>query len=156
VAKNTAGRRGRPGPLGHPGKAGPAGPRGKEGPQGKPGKPGAQGKRGEAGPQGKPGVQGERGPRGEAGPPGQLPSIDQVMPWLQMLFEAWDDYRLKRQREAFEIAERDAATHKAMAEYDHDEVLFEEHDDDGERRDKDKRDKKKDKKRRKDKKKHRK
>ena len=83
-----------------------------------------------------------------------MPSIEQVLPWLHQLFEAWEDYKLKHLREAIETAERDAATHEAMAEHDHDEVLFEEGDEDGgERRKKDKRDKKKDKKRRKDKKK---
>ena len=96
------------------------------------------------GPQGKPGVQGERGPRGEAGPPGQLPSIDQVVPWLHQLFEAWEDYKLRRQREAIEAAERESATREAMAEYEHDEVLFEEGDEeDGHRRKKDKKHKNK-------------
>ena len=54
-------------------------------PIGKPGKVGPQGKRGEMGPQGKPGAQGKPGP---AGPAGQMPSIDQVMPWLHLVFEA--------------------------------------------------------------------
>ena len=122
------------------GRRGPEGRRGKPGPQGKPGAPG------KPGPQGKRGEMGERGPRGEAGPPGQLPSIDQVMPWLHRLFEAWEDYKLKRQREAIEAAERESVTREAMAEYEHDEVLFEQGDEeDGPR-------KKKDKKRKKDKK----
>lgn len=132
MAKNAAGQRG---------PAGPPGPRGQPGPHGKPG------------------VQGERGPRGEMGPPGQLPSIDQVMPWLHQLFEAWEDYKRKRQREAIEAAEQESATRQAMAEYEHDEVLFEEDEDGDDRKKKDKKrkDKKdKDKKHKKDKKKHRK
>jgi hypothetical protein len=145
VANDSAGRRGLPGPQGHPGRPGPAGPRGKPGPDGKVGKAGPQGPRGEAGPQGKPGVQGEKGPRGEPGPPGQLPSIEQVMPWLHLLFDAYEDYKRTREQEAVESAERDAATQRAFAEQDHDEVLFDEGDNEGrdkKRRKKDKKDKK--------------
>ena len=65
MANDTAGRRGPPGPQGHPGRPGPEGKRGKPGPEGKPGKAGPQGARGEAGPQGKPGAPGEKGPRGD-------------------------------------------------------------------------------------------
>jgi hypothetical protein len=74
-----------------------------------------------------------------------LPSIEQVLPWLHLLFEAWEDYKLKRQREAIEAAERDTKTQEALAEHDHDAVLFDDDDEDDDRR------KKKDKKRRKDK-----
>jgi hypothetical protein len=73
-----------------------------------------------------------------------LPSIEQVLPWLHLLFEAWEDYKLKRQREAIEATERDAKTQEALTEHDHDAVLFDDDDDDDRR-------KKKDKKRRKDK-----
>jgi Collagen triple helix repeat (20 copies) len=124
VANQTIGRRGPPGPQGHPGRAGPEGARGKPGPVGK---PGPQGKRGEAGPQGKPGVQGEKGPRGEAGPPGQLPSIEQVMPWLNLLFDAYEDYKRQREREAIEAAEREASTQAALTEPNDD--MFDEADD---------------------------
>jgi hypothetical protein len=92
--------------------------------QGKPGKQGTQGNRGEPGPQGKQGVQGEKGPRGEPGPAGQLPSIEQVLPWLHQLFDAYEDHKRQREREALEGAERDAATQRAFAEQDRDEVLF--------------------------------
>jgi hypothetical protein len=34
-----------------------------------------------------------------------LPSIDQIMPWLHLVFDAWEDYRQTRLREA---QERDA------------------------------------------------
>jgi len=34
-----------------------------------------------------------------------LPSIEQVMPWLHMIFDAWEDYRRQRQQE---VAEREA------------------------------------------------
>jgi hypothetical protein len=60
------------------------------------GKPGPQGKRGEAGPQGKPGPQGKAGP---AGPPGRLPTIDEMMPWMNLVFEAWQDYKHTRKLE---------------------------------------------------------
>ena len=80
--------------------------------------------------QGKPGVPGEKGPRGEAGPPGQLPSIEQVMPWLHLLFDAYEDYKRQREREAIEAAEREASTQAALAE--HDDMFDEE--DDGEHR----------------------
>jgi hypothetical protein len=88
------------------------------GPQGKAGKAGPQGKRGEAGPQGKAGAPGEKGPRGEAGPPGQLPSIDQVMPWLHLLFDAYEDYKRQREREAIEAAEREANAQAALDDID--------------------------------------
>jgi hypothetical protein len=76
------------------------------------------------------------------------------MPWLHRLFDAWEDYKRQRQREAIEAAEHEANTFAAMAEFGNDE-LFEE-DEDGEghakaRRKKfkhDKKDKKKDKKKR--------
>jgi hypothetical protein len=43
-----------------------------------------------------------------------LPSIEQVMPWLHLIFDAWEDHRKMREREA---AERDAqaAEHEALA-----------------------------------------
>lgn len=66
--------------------------------------------------QGKAGPQGAAGPRGEAGPPGQpgrLPSIEQVMPWLHMIFDAYEDYKKTREREA---AEREALA--AIESYD--------------------------------------
>jgi hypothetical protein len=121
--------------------------------QGNPGKPGPQGKRGEPGPQGNSGVQGEKGPRGEAGPTGQLPSIEQVLPWLHRLFEAYEDYKRQRVHDALETAERDAATQRAFAEQDHNEVLFDEGDGD---EDRDRKRKKKDKKDKKHKRKDRK
>jgi hypothetical protein len=90
-------------------------------------------------------VTGEAGPRGEPGPPGQLPSIEQVMPWLQMLFDAWEDFKRQREFEATEIAEREAITHQALAMDDHDMSGDDEDDDEKERRKKKKRDKKKNK-----------
>ena len=106
--------------------------------------------------QGKPGIEGEKGPRGEAGPPGQLPSIDQVLPWLHLLFDAYEDHKRRRESEAMENAERDATTQLAFAEQDHDEVLFDDADGDEDRdrkRKKNKKDKRDKKHRRKDKKK---
>jgi len=118
---------------------------------GPPGKPGPQGKRGEAGPQGKPGARGEAGPRGEPGPAGQLPSIEQMIPWLHSLFEAFEDYRRERQFNDHETAERDASTQAALTEHDFADMFVDEELEDEERRKKKK--KKKDKKK-KDKKKN--
>ena len=94
-------------------------------------------------------MRGEAGPRGEPGPPGQLPSIEQVMPWLHLLFDAWEDYRRRREREASEAAEHEASTFAAMAMDEHDEMFDEEGDGDKEHRKK-----KKKKKHRKNKDKH--
>jgi hypothetical protein len=44
--------------------------------------------------------------------PGELPSIEQVMPWLHLVFDAWEDYKRTREREA---AEREAAEREALA-----------------------------------------
>jgi hypothetical protein len=99
-------------------------------------------------------VQGEKGPHGEPGPAGQLPSVDQVLLWLHQLFDAYEDYKRRREHEAIEIAERDATTQLALAEQDHDEVLFEGDDDeegDRKRKKKDKKHKHRDKKDKKDK-----
>jgi hypothetical protein len=111
-------RPGKPGPRGQAGAQGKAGVQGKPGPQGK---AGPQGARGEAGPQGKPGeqgkpgLQGAAGPRGEAGAPGQLPSIEQVMPWLHLIFDAWEEHRQARERDARETALHEKAEQEAIA-----------------------------------------
>jgi hypothetical protein len=41
-----------------------------------------------------------------------LPSIEQVMPRLHLMFDAWEDYKRTREREA---AEREAAEREALA-----------------------------------------
>jgi hypothetical protein len=87
--------------------------------------------RGAAGVQGKPGVQGEKGPRGEPGPAGQLPSLEQVMPWLHLVFDAYEDYKRKREQEAIELLEtaaREASTHAALVEHASDDVFEEDED----------------------------
>jgi hypothetical protein len=94
-------------------------------------------------------VRGDAGPRGEPGPPGQLPSIEQVMPWLHLLFDAFEDYKRQREREALEAAEREASVHDALALDEHGEASDDYGDDDDEEHRK-----KKKKKNRKDKKKH--
>jgi hypothetical protein len=38
-----------------------------------------------------------------------LPSIEQVLPWLEQLFDAWDERRRQREHEAAERAALDAA-----------------------------------------------
>src|SRR5579883_1798121 len=147
--RGKQGAPGRPGPQGHPGKRGADGARGKPGPQGKagpPGKPGPQGPRGEPGPQGKVGPQGAPGPRGEAGPPGQLPSIEQVMPWLHLIFDAYEDYRKQREQEAADRAAQEAREREAMKVFEDEDLV--DHgdgfDEDGEgKRGKKKKDKKK-------------
>jgi hypothetical protein len=90
------------------------------------------------GPQGKPGVKGEAGPRGEPGPPGQLPSIEQVMPWLHLLFDAWEDYKRQRELEAFEATQHEANVHEALAADEHGD-MFDDDEDDKEHRKKKKR-----------------
>ena len=105
--QGSQGKPGKPGPQGHPGRPGPEGPRGKAGPQGPQGRRGDEGLAGKAGPRGEAGPAGPPGPpgpRGEAGPPGALPSIEQVMPWLHLLFEAFEDYRQQKERAAGERA----------------------------------------------------
>jgi len=90
------------------------------------------------------GPQGPAGPQGEPGPPGQLPSIDQVLPWLHLIFDAWEDYKKTREQEA---AER-AALEEAFRTPEH-------FDDDGHEKKKKKHKKDKDKKKHKHKDKHR-
>jgi hypothetical protein len=97
-------------------------------------------------------VRGEAGPRGEPGPPGQLPSIEQVMPWLHLLFDAWQDYKRQRECEAAEATKHEARVHEALAEHDHGEMSDGDEDED----DKERKRKKKKNKRRKDKNKHKK
>jgi len=92
---------------------------------------GLPGKQGEAGAQGKPGAQGPagpQGPRGEQGPPGQLPAIEQVLPWLEQLFDAWDERRRQREHEAAERAALEAAVHEVG---DHDAFADDESEDGG-------------------------
>ncbi|AMN40780.1 hypothetical protein [Rhodoplanes sp. Z2-YC6860] len=57
-----------------------------------------------------------QGPRGEPGPQGALPSIEQVMPWLHLIFEAWEDYKAQRDLERIrqEEAERQQALEAAQ------------------------------------------
>src|ERR1700757_4358203 len=112
ATRGRPGPPGRPGPQGHPGRQGPEGPRGKPGPQGKAGPRGA---RGEQGPAGK---AGPAGAGGEPGLPGELPSIDQVLPWLHLIFEAWEDYKQKKEREAAEREMHDQMVQEAVSESD--------------------------------------
>jgi hypothetical protein len=156
VAGASVARRGPPGPQGPRGKQGERGrpgPQGKAGLQGKRGEPGPQGKAGEQGPVGKPGPQGPPGPRGEQGPAGQLPSIDQVMPWLQMLFEAWEDYRRQREQEAAEREALAAQQREALSIFENADISNGNFDDDEHRKEK-KHKKRKDKKGKKDREKH--
>jgi hypothetical protein len=75
--------------------------------------------------------------RGEAArrarPARSLPSIEQVMPWLHLLFDAWEDYKRMREREA---ADRDAADRVAMAVAEHGDGSDDPDDDEGHRKDK--------------------
>jgi hypothetical protein len=117
------------------GRAGPQGPRGAAG------KAGPQGKRGEVGPQGKPGPQGAPGPRGEQGPPGSLPPIDEVMPWLHQVFEAFEDYRRQREREAAEREELASQQREALKIFENADLTDDDIEEDG--RGKKKKDKRK-------------
>ncbi len=125
------------GPQGKPGPIGKAGPPGKPGPQGKLGEAGPRGAAGPQGPLGPQGPAGPQGPRVEPGPPGQLPSIEQVLPWLDQLFDAWDERRRQREREA---AERDALE---AAVQETGEAIVDDESDDGEDHKKTKKKKKK-------------
>ena len=73
-----------------------------------------------------------------------------MIPWLQSLFAAWEDYRRERQFNDHETAEREASTQAALTEHDFADMFVDEELEDEERRKKKK--KKKDKKK---KKKHR-
>jgi hypothetical protein len=66
-----------------------------------------------------------------------LPSIDQVMPWLHLLFDAYEDYKRQREREAIEAAEREASTLAALTEYN-DDMFAGEDDDEHRKKKKDK------------------
>ena len=52
--------------------------------------------------------------RGEAhpaaGPSTELPSIEEVMPWLHLVFDAWEDYRAQKAHEADERMRREIAS----------------------------------------------
>jgi Collagen triple helix repeat (20 copies) len=149
VANESASRQGRAGPQGRPG------PQGQRGPQGPQGKPGLQGKRGEPGPQGKPGPQGPAGPRGEPGPPGQLPSIEEIRPWLHMIFDVWEEYRQTRERETAEREAMAVFERAVLNDEEGDPFMFsDESGDDVEHRRKDKKDRKKHKHKHRDKEKH--
>jgi hypothetical protein len=45
-----------------------------------------------------------------------LPSIEQVMPWLHLIFEAWEDYRRKRAEEDEERARQELAATEIAGE----------------------------------------
>jgi len=70
------------------------------------------------------------------------------MPWLHLLFDAWEDYQRRRQSETLEAHAHEASVHEALAEGDHGD-LSDDDEDDEKRRKKKKDKKKKDKKRKK-------
>ncbi|KAJ8138391.1 hypothetical protein OY671_008396, partial [Metschnikowia pulcherrima] len=74
---------------------------------------GAQGARGAEGPQGKQGPVGAQGPRGEQGPPGRSRSFEEVLPWSETIFDAWEEHRRTREQEAKEREEQEAAARHA-------------------------------------------
>jgi hypothetical protein len=55
-----------------------------------------------------------------------LPSIEQVLPWLDQLFDAWDERRRQREREAAEREALEAAVQET------DDVPLGDEDEDGE------------------------
>ena len=44
------------------------------------------------------------------------------MPWLHLLFDAWEDHKRLREHEATEAAEREASVHEALALDEHGET----------------------------------
>ena len=64
-----------------------------------------------------------------------MPSIEQVMPWLHLIFDAWEDHRRAREAAEREAAERAAAEQEALAALQ-DAEAGEPDDDDDERREK--------------------
>jgi len=55
-----------------------------------------------------------------------IPSIEQVLPWLEQLFDAWDERRRQREREAAEREALEAAVQET------DEPIADDESDDGE------------------------
>jgi len=61
------------------------------------------------------------------------------MPWLHLLFEAWEDHQRLREREATEAAEREASVYEALALDQHGEASDEDADEEEHRKKKKKR-----------------
>ena len=83
-----------------------------------------------------------------------MPSIEQVMPWLRLIFDAYEDYRKQREHEATERAALEAQGIEAMRVFE-DQEMPDDHGDDADEFGDGKRKKDKKKKKHKDKKKHR-
>jgi hypothetical protein len=67
-----------------------------------------------------------------------------VRPWLHLIFEAWEDYRKTREREAEEREAMQVFERAVLNNESGDPFMFsDENDDHGERKKKDKKDKKK-------------
>jgi len=72
-----------------------------------------------------------------------LPSIDEVRPWLRLIFEAWEDHQKAREREGAEREAMQVFERAVLKEMDGDPFMFSDEEDDDHRKKKDKRDKKK-------------
>ena len=59
-----------------------------------------------------------------------MPTIDQLMPWLEQIFAAYDDYKRNRDREAHERDAQLIAVRDIFASTEHDEALEEAFEDD--------------------------
>jgi hypothetical protein len=75
-----------------------------------------------------------------------LPSIEQVMPWLHLVFDAWEDHRRMREREAAEREAAEAAEREAQAAAERGDASGDPDDDDHHKKKKRRKDKDKDKK----------
>jgi hypothetical protein len=72
-----------------------------------------------------------------------LPSIEQIVPWLDLVFDAWEDHRRRRELDA---VEREAAEREALAAVESVEDAPEDPEDDDDDHKKKKKHRRKDKK----------
>jgi hypothetical protein len=89
------------------------------------------------------GPQGPPGPRGEPGPPGQWPPIEQLKPWLNLIFEAWEEYRKLRERETAELEAMQVFERAILDDAEGDPFMFSDEEEGDHRKKKDKKHKKK-------------
>jgi hypothetical protein len=72
-----------------------------------------------------------------------LPPIEEMRPWLNLIFEAWEDYRKMRERETAEQEAMQVFERAVLNDADGDPFMFSDEEDSDHRKKKDKKDKKK-------------